>query len=395
MPRTLEALLGREDAERIIEFRRDLHRHPEIGMDTARTAEKLEAFLSTFPVDRVERVEKNGVVALIKGRAEGPMIGLRGDTDALPIQDETKNPWTSEVEKCAHLCGHDGHTAGALATALYLSKHRNFAGSVAVIFQPGEEGWAGADLMIKDGLFKRFPCKEVYAIHGDPSHDLGTILLQPGPMTASVDIAYMTVEGRGGHGARPQEAIDPMPAAAELILALQTIVSRRVDPNDSAVVSCCYVHAGDPLAPTVIPQRVELSATIRTFDGKVRDLIEKRFNEITSGIGTTFGGVVKLDYQRRYPPQINDEKLSLATIDALKPVFGDGNVITNARPSMGGEDFAFMSEAVPGVYMKVGLRDEGHQAALHNPGFDFNDLALANSVEAFRAIIEARLPLKE
>ncbi|MBS5218376.1 MAG: M20/M25/M40 family metallo-hydrolase, partial [Sutterella wadsworthensis] len=205
---------------------------------------------------------------------------------------------------------------------------------------------------------------------------------------------YMTVEGRGGHGARPQEAIDPMPAAAELILALQTIVSRRVDPNDSAVVSCCYVHAGDPLAPTVIPQRVELSATIRTFDGKVRDLIEKRFNEITSGIGTTFGGVVKLDYQRRYPPQINDEKLALAAIDALKPVFGDENVVTNAKPSMGGEDFAFMSEAVPGVYMKVGLRDKDHQAALHNPGFDFNDLALANSVEAFRAIVEARLPLK-
>ena len=187
-------------------------------------------------------------------------------------------------------------------------------------------------------------------------------------MTASVDIAYMTVEGRGGHGARPQETIDPMPAAAELILALQTIVARNINPADSAVVSCCFVQAGDPLAPTVIPQRVNLSATIRTHSPKVRDKIEARFNEITQGIGTVFGGEVKLDYQRRYPPQINDPALVRAILPALQSVYGEAGVDTKFAPSMGGEDFAFMSEKVPGVYMQVGLGDEGvevgHRAQL-------------------------------
>lgn len=394
MARTLEELLGPEEAARIIEFRRDLHRHPEIGMETARTAERIEAFLKTLPVERVERVEKNGVVALIKGEAPGPMIGIRGDIDALPIQDETCTPWKSTIEKRAHLCGHDGHAAGAMATCAYLSRHRQFAGSVAVIFQPGEEGWAGADLMIKDGLFEKFPCKEVYAIHGDPQNPLGTIALREGAMTASVDIAEMTVEGRGGHGARPHETIDPMPAAAELILALQTIVSRNVNSAESAVISCCYIHAGDPLAPTVIPQRVALSATIRTLNPAVRDLIEKRFNEICAGVGTTFGGVVKLDYQRRYPPQMNDPALTEAAVAALTPVFGEANVKTKQLAMMGGEDFAFMSEKVPGVYMRLGLRDENHTASLHNPGFDFNDLALGHAVEAFAAIVAARLPLR-
>ena len=258
----LTELVGAEAARRIVEFRRDMHQHPEIGMDTARAADKIEAFLQTLPVEQVHRFAGNGVCAVIRGKKDGPMIGLRADTDALPIQEETSVAWKSAIDKCAHLCGHDGHTAGLLAAATLLAQTRDFAGSVVLIFQPGEEGWAGADKMIKDGLFERYPCREVFAIHGAPSRPLGTIAVREGAMTASVDIAYMTVEGRGGHGARPQETIDPMPAAAELILALQTIVARNINPADSAVVSCCFVQAGDPLAPTVIPQRVNLSATI-------------------------------------------------------------------------------------------------------------------------------------
>ncbi|MDO5530930.1 M20 family metallopeptidase [Sutterella sp.] len=393
MTSTLEELLGAEDAARLVAFRRDLHRHPEIGMDTVRTAQKIEEFLATFPVDRVERVEKNGVVAVINGRAAGPMIGLRGDIDALPVKEETGVEWTSCEEKRAHLCGHDGHAAGIMATALYLSKHRDFAGSVALIFQPGEEGFAGADLMIKDGLFEKFPCREVFAIHGDPQNPLGDIAIRDGAMTASVDIAYMTVEGRGGHGARPHETIDPVPAAAQLILALQTIVSRTINPAESAVVSCCFVHAGDPVATTVIPQRVELSATIRTLNPAVRDQIEKRFEEICAGVAAQFGGQIRLDYQRRYPPQINDAELTRATIPALEAAFGAEHVRTKQLPMMGGEDFAFMSEKVPGVYMRLGLRDENHTAGLHNPGFDYNDLALGSAVTAFASIVRARLPL--
>lgn len=389
----LTELVGAEAARRIVEFRRDMHQHPEIGMDTARAADKIEAFLQTLPVEQVHRFAGNGVCAVIRGKKDGPMIGLRADTDALPIQEETSVAWKSAIDKCAHLCGHDGHTAGLLAAATLLAQTRDFAGSVVLIFQPGEEGWAGADKMIKDGLFERYPCREVFAIHGAPSRPLGTIAVREGAMTASVNIAYMTVEGRGGHGARPQETIDPMPAAAELILALQTIVARNINPADSAVVSCCFVQAGDPLAPTVIPQRVNLSATIRTHSPKVRDKIEARFNEITQGIGTVFGGEVKLDYQRRYPPQINDPALVRAILPALQSVYGEAGVDTKFAPSMGGEDFAFMSEKVPGVYMQVGLGDEGHTAQLHNPGFDFNDLGLAYAARTFAAIVQERLPL--
>lgn len=390
----LAELVGREDAERLVAFRRDIHRHPEIGMETSRTAEKIEAFLAGLPVESVRRFAGNGVCALIRGREDGPMIGLRGDTDALPIQEETEVEWKSAVPHCAHLCGHDGHVAGLLAAAALLCRERNFAGSVALIFQPGEEGWAGADKMIRDGLFEEFPCSEVYAIHGAPSRPLGTVALRAGAMTASADIATMVVEGRGGHGARPHETIDPMPAAAQLILALQTIVSRNVNPNDSAVVSCCYIHAGDPNASTVIPQRVELSATIRAHSPAVRDQVEARFREITQGIGAVFGGTVKLDYERRYPAQINDARLVEAVTGPLRGVFGDDGVVTEFTPSMGAEDFAFMTEAVPGVYMQMGLGDAEHTVQLHNPGFDFNDRGLAYAARAFRAIVESRLPLK-
>lgn len=393
MNRTLEQLIGAEDAARIVEYRRDIHSHPEIGMDTARTAEKIEAFLATIPVDRMERVERNGVVAVINGTGEGPMIGLRGDIDALPIAEETSVPWKSRVANCAHLCGHDGHGAGVLAAGLWLARHRDaFSGSVALIFQPGEEGFSGADRMMKDGLFERFPCREVYAIHGDPSQPVGVVSLRDGAMMAAVDIAEMTVEGRGGHGARPHETIDPMPATAELLLALQTIVSRNVDPNDPAVVSCCFIQAGDPLAPTVIPQRVRLSATIRTFSPAVQDLIERRFHEICAGVATTFGGSVDLKYHRVYPAQINDAALAREAIRTLTQALGADSVRSQFQPSMGGEDFAFMSRVIPGVYMRVGLADETHKASLHNPGFDFNDLGLAVSVECFTAIVRDRLP---
>ena len=391
-PAELVDLLGAETAQRIADFRRDMHQHPEIGMDTTRAADRVEAFLKKLPVENVRRFAGTGICAVIRGRKDGPMIGLRADMDALPIQEETCVPWKSEVEKCAHLCGHDGHTAGLLAAAALLAEKPDFAGSVVLIFQPGEEGWAGADKMIKDGLFDVFPCREVFSIHGAPSRPLGTLAVREGPMTASVDIAYMTVEGRGGHGARPHETIDPMPAAAELILALQTIVSRTVNPAESAVVSCCFIEAGDPLAPTVIPQRVELSATIRTHNPAVRDRIEARFGEITAGVGAMFGGTVKLDYQRRYPPQINNPELVQSILPALESVYGAG-VDTKVTPSMGGEDFAFMSEKVPGVYMQMGLGDETHTAQLHNPGFDFNDRGLAYAAKTFAAIVKTRLPL--
>ena len=248
---SLESLIGREAAERIVAFRRDLHRHPEIGMETVRTSDKVEAMLRELGVDEIARFAKTGIAAVVRGAAGSAApparIGFRADMDALPAPDECGAAWASETPMRAHLCGHDGHTAGLLGFAAWAASHRaDFAGEILLIFQPGEEGWAGADKMIKDGLFERYPVREVFAAHITGLEPLGKILAREGPMTACADLFDIVIEGRGGHGARPHQAVDPVPAAAELILGLQTIVSRNVDPALPAVISIGSVQAGDP-----------------------------------------------------------------------------------------------------------------------------------------------------
>lgn len=393
VPRDLAALIGEAAAARVIALRRDLHRHPEIGMETVRTAARVEEGLRALGVEDVRRFAKTGVAGVIRGAKPGPMIGLRADMDALPIPEETGAPYASECPGKAHLCGHDGHVAGLFAAAEWLLAHRGeFSGSVCLIFQPGEEGFSGAAHMIEDGLFDAFPCREVFAIHGEPGLPLGQIKVRAGAMTASADLAYYTVEGKGGHGARPHQTIDPVPAAAELILAMQTIVSRNVDPTDSAVLSMCWVSAGDVNATTVIPQRVRLSSVARAFDPAVRDLIEKRVHEICEGIGLATGTKITVDYNRLYPPQINDAALFEAVRPALERELGAESVVTNFKPVMISEDFAFMSEKVPGVYIQLGLDGEAPSPALHSPRFNFSESALGVWTRVMAAIVKDRLP---
>ncbi len=385
-------LIGEEAARRVVAIRHDLHQHPEIGMETHRTAGIAEAAMRRLGLEDIRRFAKTGVVGRLRGEAPGPMIGLRADMDALTVQEETGAPWQSLVPKCAHLCGHDGHTAGLIAAMEYFAQHRDFAGELVFIFQPGEEGWSGAKHMMDDGLFEAFPVSEVYAIHDHGLAPLGRMQLRKGAMNASVDLATFTVEGRGGHGARPHQAIDPVPVAAQLILSLQTIVSRNVNPTDAAVISVCWLEAGDVLSPTVIPQCVRLSAAIRTHDAGVRDLIEKRVKEVVEGLSIQTNTRVTVNYDRKYPAQINDAALVDALVPSLQETFGEAMVLTDFVPGMGSEDFAYMTEKVPGVYIQLGVDDETHHAGLHNPSFDFNDKVLGTWVRVFATIVKNRLP---
>ena len=388
----LEALIGQAAAEAVVDFRHDLHAHPEIGMDTARTCDAVEAFLKRLGVDEMKRFTDNGLAALVRGEKPGPRIGFRADMDALPAPDESGAPWASTTTMRAHLCGHDGHTAGLLGFAAWATQHRaDFAGEILLIFQPGEEGFAGADKMIKAGLFETYPVREVFAAHITGLLPLGTLQCRAGAMTASADLFDVVVEGRGGHGARPHLTIDPIPAAAELILALQTIVSRNVNPAEPAVLSIGCVQAGDPVAVSVIPPRVRIAGTVRTMSGEVRDLIERRILEAADGVAKLSGTTVKAVYKRVYPPQINDKAL----FEAVKPVFEAvaGDRFELSPLSMGGEDFAFMSECVPGIYFRIGNDDETHCAGVHNPKFDFNDRVFGLWVKTFAEIAKARLPV--
>lgn len=387
----LEDLIGEAAARAVVDFRHDLHAHPEIGMSTERTSEAVEAFLKRLGVDEIARFAGTGIAAVVRGGKPGPRIGFRADMDALPAPDESGAPWASTCEMRAHLCGHDGHTAGLLGFAAWAASHRaDFAGEILLIFQPGEEGWAGADKMIKDGLFERYPVREVFAAHITGLEPLGKILAREGPMTACADLFDIVIEGRGGHGARPHQAVDPVPAAAELILGLQTIVSRNVDPALPAVISIGSVQAGDPGAVSVIPERVRLSGTARTTSPEVRDLIERRIAEAAEGAAKLAGATAKTTYTRLYPPQINDKALYEAVAPVLKRVAG--NRFESNLLSMGGEDFAFMSECVPGLYFRIGNDDASHHSGVHNPKFDFNDRVFGIWVKAFAEIAMARLP---
>lgn len=393
-PEKLESLLGEADAKRIVDFRHDLHCHPEIGMETVSTADKVEAELRAMGFTDIRRFAKTGLAARLQGEKPGPMIGIRADMDALPAPDETGLPWASQQSNCAHLCGHDGHTAGLLAAALWFSRHPHFAGEIVFIFQPGEEGWSGAKKMIDDGLFKAYPCREVYAMHCESRLPIGSMKMRRGAMTANADIAKVTMEGCGGHGARPHQTIDPVPAIVEFLSAVPTIVSRNIDAMKPAVLSPCWIAAGDENAPTVIPQRARCSVSVRTFDRDVQDTVEKRLREAAQGAAQMFGCRADFSYEHYYPSQVNNAALVDALEPALKRVFGDEAVLTDFSPSMGSEDFAFMSQCVPGVYIQFGMVDKDHcGVSAHNPHFDFNDAVLGAWLRALITIVETRLPL--
>lgn len=371
-------------------WRRDIHEHPELQYDVHRTAEFVEKRLREFGCDEVATgLGRTGVVGVIKGRKAGKgdirVIGLRADMDALPIEEATKLPYASKTPGKMHACGHDGHTAMLLGAARYLSETRNFAGEAVVIFQPAEEGGAGAAAMIKDGLLERFAIDQVYGMHNGPGIPVGSFAIRSGPIMASTDAVDIRIEGRGGHAARPHTSIDSVMVGAQLVTAVQSIVSRSVDPLESAVVSICEFHAGN--ARNVIPQTAELKGTVRTLTSEVRALVEKRLREVVEGVARMTGAKIDLKFDRGYPVVVNHAAQTDVAIRVAKEVSGEGNV-HEMPPLMGGEDFAYMLEQRPGAFIFCG---NGDSAGLHHPAYDFNDEAIVYGTSYWIKLVENTL----
>jgi len=376
--------------DEIAAWRRDFHEHPELLYDTHRTARVVAAKLREFGCDEVaEGIGRTGVVGLIKGRCDtsGRVVGLRADMDALPILEATGLPYASKTPGRMHACGHDGHTAMLLGAAKYLTETRNFDGAVAVIFQPAEEGGAGALAMVQDGLIDRFGIREIYGMHNSPGREIGTFAIRPGPFYAATDSFTITVTGRGGHAARPHKTIDPTLIASHLVLALQSIVSRNADPMHAIVVSVTsFKTASD--AYNVIPETVVLRGTVRTFDTGLRTQAEAQLKTIATQTPATFGGRADLLWQRGYPAMVNHETETGFAVEAARRV--SATVNPEAPAIMGGEDFAFMLEVCPGAYIQIG---NGEGADVHNPEYNFNDETIPAGASYWAELVETRLPV--
>jgi len=380
-----------KDIEELTAFRRDLHANPELLYDVSRTAGRVAEALRAAGVDEVhEGIGRTGIVGVIRGKEpdSGRMIGLRADMDALPILEATDKPWASTVPGKMHACGHDGHTTMLLGAARHLAEARNFKGTVIVIFQPAEEGGAGAKAMIDDGLFTRWPCQEVYGMHNRPNLEVGKFTTAAGPIMGSVDEVRIEIEGRGGHAAMPHNTIDPLPIAAAIIQAVQAMTARTVNPMDNAVVSLCTIKASN--AFNVVPNEVEMTGTVRTLREEVRDHIEDHLERLVSQVAMGFGATGKTTYIRHYPVTVNHaENVDLAA-GAARLVAGADNVTTNMTPTLGGEDFSFMLNEVPGAMIHVG---NGPSAGLHHPEYDFNDETIAWGCSYWSTLVRERLPL--
>jgi hippurate hydrolase len=372
-------------------WRRDIHEHPELLYEVHRTAAFVADRLREFGCDEVVTgLGKTGVVGVIHGRkaatnGDVKVIGLRADMDALPIEEETKLPYASKTKGLMHACGHDGHTAMLLGAARYLAETRNFAGKAVVIFQPAEEGGGGAAAMIKDGLMDRFGVEQVYGMHNGPGIPVGSFAIRTGPIMAATDSIDIKIEGHGGHAARPHKCIDSVLVGAQLIVALQQIVSRNVDPLESAVLSMCEFHAGN--ARNVIPQTAELRGTVRTLKPEVRELVEKRVREVVAGTAQITGAKINLVYERGYPVTVNHAAQTDFATQVAKEVAGEANV-HEMPPLMGAEDFSYMLEARPGAFIFCG---NGDSAGLHHPAYNFNDEAILYGTSYWIKLVENTL----
>jgi amidohydrolase len=372
-------------------WRRDIHENPELLYEVHRTAAFVADRLREFGCDEVATgLGRTGVVGVIKGKKPAgkgdiKVIGLRADMDALPIVEETRLPYASKTPGLMHACGHDGHTAMLLGAARYLAETRNFAGDAVVIFQPAEEGGAGAAAMIKDGLMDRFGIEQVYGMHNGPGLPVGSFAIRPGPIMAATDSIDIKIEGLGGHAARPHKCIDSVLVGSQLITALQTIVSRTVDPLESAVISICEFHAGN--ARNVIPQTAELRGTVRTLTAETRELVEKRVREVVAGIAQITGAKIDLVYERGYPVTMNHAAQTEFAMQVAKEIAGEQNV-HESPPMMGAEDFSYMLEARPGAFIFCG---NGDSAGLHHPAYNFNDEAIVYGTSYWIKLVENTL----
>ena len=373
----------------ITAWRHDFHEHPELLFDVQRTAGKVADLLRSFGCDEVvEGIGRTGVVGVIHGKTDtaGRVVGLRADMDALPIIEATGVDYASKTHGKMHACGHDGHTAMLLGAAKYLSETRNFDGKVVLIFQPAEEGGGGGREMVQDGMITRFGIQEVYGMHNMPGIPVGHFAIRPGAMMAAADQFDIVVTGKGGHAAKPHDCIDTTVVAAHIIVALQTIASRGVDPLKQVVVSVCTV-ATDSTAHNVIPQVVKMRGTARTMDGDVQDYVERRVVEIAMGTAAALGAVAEVNYVRGYPVTVNAIENTVFAADVARSI--SANVDTNTPPLMGAEDFSYLLNERPGAYIFLG---NGDTAMVHHPAYNFDDNAIPFGSSWYAGMAEARMP---
>jgi amidohydrolase len=373
----------------ITAWRRDFHEHPELLFEVHRTAAKVADLCRSFGCDEVtEGIGRTGVVAVIKGKSDtkGRVVGLRADMDALPIREQTGVPYASKTPGKMHACGHDGHTAMLLGAAKYLAETRNFDGTVVCIFQPAEEGGGGGREMVEDGLITRWNIDEVYGMHNMPGIPVGQFAIRPGAMMAAADQFEITVTGKGGHAAKPHDCIDTTLVAAHIVVAIQSIASRNVDPMKQVVVSVCTVET-DSTAHNVIPQEVKMKGTVRTLDPRVQDFVERRLTEVVEGTALALGAKADLCYRRGYPVTINAPENTGFAAEVAMAV--SGRVETDTPPLMGAEDFSFMLNERPGAYIFLG---NGDTAMVHHPAYNFDDSAIPFGASWYAGMAEARMP---
>jgi amidohydrolase len=378
----------------LVAIRRDLHAHPEIGFQEARTSEIVASKLREYGVDEIHTgIAKTGVVGVVRGTGgSNRAIGLRADMDALPIQERNQFDHRSRNDGRMHACGHDGHTTMLLGAARYLAEHRDFDGTVYLIFQPAEEGFGGARVMVEEGLFERFDCESVYGMHNMPGIPLGSVSMRTGPCMAAADEFHIHVRGLGGHGAMPHVARDPVLIGSHIVTALQSIASRRVDPVKEAVVSVTQFHAGD--AFNVIPHEAHLRGTCRSFLPEVRDTIEYELNRIATQTALAFDAVAEINFMRNYPPTVNTEAETHVAADAARKVVGEDRVSMSGAPKMGAEDFSYMLHERPGSYIWLGNGMPGEPGGhmVHTADYDFNDEAIPYGVGYWASLVETVLP---
>jgi hippurate hydrolase len=375
-------------------FRRDLHAHPELAFQEARTAQRVADQLAGWGIEVHRGLAKTGVVGIIPGRkASAKAVGLRADMDCLPMHETATRPHKSQHEGRMHACGHDGHTTMLLGAARYLSETRGFEGTAYVIFQPAEEHGGGGNVMVQEGLFQRFPVDQIFALHNWPGLAPGRIAVRAGAILAATDEIRIEVLGTGGHAAMPHLGVDPVVAAAHIITALQTIASRNVSPVDAIVVSVCSMETSQLGTFNVIPDAVKLVGTVRTFRPETQTLAEKRIREIAAAVASGLGASAQVEYMRGYPATVNTQKEAELAARVGERIFGRDNVVREFDPAMGGEDFSYMLQARPGAYVLLGQGGEPSGCYLHNPNYDFNDDVIPLGAGYLAALAEEALPL--
>jgi hippurate hydrolase len=378
-------------APELTEWRRDIHAHPELGLEEHRTSELVAARLASWGIEVTRGLAGTGVVGTLRNGTGTRAIGLRADMDALEMTEANDFPHRSVNVGKMHACGHDGHTTMLLGAAKYLAETRNFDGTVHFIFQPAEEGLGGGRIMVEEGLFDRFPCDAVYGAHNDTGLPVGTMVAVAGSVSAASDRFWIRIQGRGGHAARPHRAIDPLVVGCHVVLALQTVVARRVDPQEAAVLSITQFHAGS--TGNVIAEEAVLNGTVRTLRPEVQDEVQALLTSIATATAAAHGAEAVVDYERGYPPVVNAAEPTERAALAAARVLGEDRVIRERRPGMGGEDFSFMAQRVPGCFVRIGQAEgERGSTPVHNPRYDFNDAILPIGASFWSTLVEQELP---